>query len=152
MTTEYPAAEVAQIVASVFETMMGLEVRPGEPRPDPPPDHVTALVHLAGERTGALLLGCDHAQACRWTGRFLGMDPPAELDTDVRDVLSELANMVGGNLKGAIAPGAQLSMPSVIDGGDYHLKLAGAAQPPWQWFVCPDGRFRAVWMERKDPV
>jgi chemotaxis protein CheX len=151
MTTQYPAAEVAQIVVSVFETMMGLEVRPDEAQADPAPDHVTALVHLAGERTGAFLLGCDHAQACLWTGRFLGMDPPAKLDADVRDVLSELANMVGGNLKGVIAPGAQLSMPSVIDGGDYHLKLAGADQPPWQWFVCADGEFRAVWMERKDP-
>jgi CheY-specific phosphatase CheX len=152
MTNQYPAAEVEQIVVSVFGTMMGLEVQPDESGPEPAPDPVTALVHLAGERTGALLLGCDHAQACRWTGRFLGMAPPAALDADVRDVLSELANMIGGNLKGAIAPGAQLSMPSVIDGSNYHLKLGGAGQPPWQWFVCIDGRFRTVWMERDVPV
>ncbi|MBE7542412.1 MAG: chemotaxis protein CheX [Bryobacteraceae bacterium] len=151
MKIDYPASEVTQIVASVFETMMGLEVQPDETAPDPLPDPVTALVHLTGERTGALLLGCDHAQACRWTGRFLGMAPPAALDADVRDVLSELANMIGGNLKGAIAPGAQLSMPSVIDGSNYHLQLSGAAQPPWQWFVCADGRFRTVWMERDVP-
>lgn len=34
----------------------------------------------------------------------------------VRDVLGELANIIGGNLKSALAQGLHLSIPAVLDG------------------------------------
>ena len=50
---------------------------------------------------------------------------PDRVDEDVRDSLGELANMVGGNLKSVLPPGVALSMPSVVDGSDYALRICG---------------------------
>jgi chemotaxis protein CheX len=65
----------------------------------PGADRLTSAVHLAGDWNGAVLLECDRRQACRFAGRFLSMDPSDTVDDVVRDVLGELANMIGGNLK-----------------------------------------------------
>ncbi len=44
----------------------------------------------------------------------------------MRDVLGELANMIGGNLKCVLVPGIRLSMPSVVDGGSSSVRVCGA--------------------------
>jgi CheY-specific phosphatase CheX len=48
------------------------------------------------------------------------------VDDVVRDVLGELANMIGGNLKCVLTRGIRLSMPAVVDGSDYSLRVCGA--------------------------
>ena len=119
--------ELAQIVESVFESMIGLELTETLTPWFPEENRLTSAVHLAGDWSGAVLLECDRGQACRIAGRFLSMDPPETVDDVVRDVLGELANMIGGNLKCILAPGIQLSMPTVVDGGDYSLRICNHA-------------------------
>jgi chemotaxis protein CheX len=118
--------ELAQIVESVFGTMLGLEVAGSGTAWYPSPDRLTAAVHLAGDWSGAVLLECSTGQACGFAARFLSMDPAETVDDVVRDVLGELANMIGGNLKCVLSAGIQLSMPSVVDGNDYSLRVCGA--------------------------
>jgi CheY-specific phosphatase CheX len=81
---------------------------------------------MAGEWNGVVLLECDRTQACHFASRFLSIDQPNAVDNDVRDVLGELVNMIGGNMKCLLAPGIQLTMPSVVDGSDYCLRVCGA--------------------------
>jgi chemotaxis protein CheX len=126
LSIETLPSALVQIVESVFETMMSLETGESGTPWFPSGDRLTAAVQLAGDWNGALLLECDRGQACRFAGRFLSMDPPSTVDDDVRDVLGELANMIGGNLKGALTPGVRLSVPSVVDGGDYGVRICGA--------------------------
>jgi chemotaxis protein CheX len=134
-------SELAQIVESVFAAMLNLEVGecgtpwfPGEGR-------LTAAVHLAGDWNGVVLLECDRGQACQFAGRFLSMDPPATVDDVVRDMLGELANMIGGNLKSVLSRGIHLSMPSVVDGSDYSLRVCGAGVRERLAFQCANGPF-----------
>ena len=134
-------SELAQIVESVFETMLSLEVTESLTPWFPEENRLTSAVHLAGDWNGAVLLECDRGQACRFAGRFLSMDPPETVDDVVRDVLGELANMIGGNLKCVLAPGIQLSMPSVVDGSDYSLRICGAATRERLAFECSEGLF-----------
>jgi chemotaxis protein CheX len=117
--------ELTKIVESVFATMVNLEVHAYETPWFPNGDHLTAVLHMAGDWNGAVLLKCDRRQACRFAGRFLSLDPPSVVDDDVRDVLGELVNMIGGNVKCVLPPGMQLSMPSVVDGSDYCLRVCG---------------------------
>jgi len=119
-------SELAQIVESVFGTMLNLDVAQCEAPWFPSEDRLTSSIHLAGDWSGAVLLECNEQQACRFAGRFLAMDPPEAVDDVVRDVLGEMANMIGGNLKCILSPGIQLSMPSVIIGSDYSLRVCGA--------------------------
>jgi chemotaxis protein CheX len=120
--------EIGQVAASVFATMMGLEVRevPGPGGVESNPEFVTAAVFLAGAWEGAVLVQCSPHHACELTGCFLGGAPPAEVSDDVRDVLGEIANMIAGNLKCTLCPGIRVSVPSVVAGKDYSLRLCGA--------------------------
>ena len=135
------AEMVAQTVEAVFLAMMDLEVSPGGPPWVASNDQLTSAVHLSGTWNGALLLECDRRQACQFAGRFLSMDPPDVVTDEVRDVLGELANMIGGNIKSAVAAGVSLSMPSVTDGSDYALRVFGSEVQDRFTFECADGSF-----------
>ena len=78
------SSELAQIVESVFATMMSLDATRSGASWFPSADHLTSAVHLAGDWNGAVLLECDRRQACRFAGRFLSMDPPETVDDVVR--------------------------------------------------------------------
>ena len=138
-STETLTSALAQIVESVFGTMMSLEVGECSTPWFPSGDRLTSAVHLAGDWNGAVLLECDRGQACRFAGRFLGMDPPGTVDDVVRDVLGELAYMIGGNLKCVLTRGIVLSMPSVVDGSDYSLLVCRAEVRERLAFQCADG-------------
>src|SRR5580658_10506900 len=100
MSSRMIPKELAQIVESVFAAMMGLEISQCGTPWFAGGDRLTSAVHLAGDWNGALLLECDRSQACRFAGRFLSMGtstvgPSETVDDVVRDVLGELANMIG---------------------------------------------------------
>jgi chemotaxis protein CheX len=117
---------VAQVIESVFGTMLDLDVTLDDAPWAPVGDRLTSAVYLEGKWNGAVLLECDHQQACQFTGKLLSMDPPEEVDDDVRDVLGELANMIGGNIKSIVSPDDRLSLPSVIDGNNYEVRVCGS--------------------------
>jgi CheY-specific phosphatase CheX len=115
----------SQIVADVFETMIGYHVDPCPEVYAPDARMVTAAVFFAGNWRGATLLECSQAQACVFAGRLMGIPRPESMNDDVRDALGEFVNMIGGNLKSVLPPGVALSMPSVLDGSDYAYKICG---------------------------
>jgi len=141
VSIEKVRSDLIEIVRSVFGTMMSLEVVESGVPWFPSGDRLTATVYLTGEWNGAVLLECDRAAACRFAGRFLAMDPPETVDDVVRDVIGELANMIGGNLKSVLSAGIRLSMPSVVDGGNYHLRICGAPVRERLCFDSDDGLF-----------
>ena len=141
MLAQVSAEMVAQIVESVFITMMNLYVLPSQIPWSPSHDQLTSAVHLSGEWNGAVLFECNRWQACRFAGRFLSMVPPETVNDDVRDVLGELANMIGGNMKSAVTTGLTLSMPSVTDGSDYGLGGYGSEVQDRLGFECAEGPF-----------
>lgn len=141
MLTNVNAEMLAQTVEAVFLNMMNLEVAPSETPWAASQDQMTSAVHLSGVWNGALLFECDRRLACQFAGRFLSIDSPETVNDDVRDVLGELANMIGGNMKSALAAGLSLSMPSVTDGNDYGLRVCGSQIQDRLAFECADGPF-----------
>ena len=69
------------------------------------------------------------------------MGAPETVDDVVRDVLGELANMIGGNLKCVLTRGIRLGMPSVVDGSDYSLRVCWAEVRERLAFGCSEGPF-----------
>lgn len=141
MPTEVNVEMLAEIVQSVFVTMMDLEVSIGDMQWHPSAgERLTSSVQLTGEWNGAVLLECSRHQACQFAGRILASDPPENVDDDVRDVIGELANMIGGNMKSGMANGIRLSMPTVMD-GDYDLRVCGSTVKDRLAFQCAEGHF-----------
>ena len=133
--------ELAQIVESVFGAMMGLDASECGSQWFAGENRITAAVHLSGDWSGVVLVECNREQARRFAGRFLSIEPPESVDDVVRDVLGELANMIGGNLKCVLTRGIQLSMPAVVDGSDYALRICGAQIQQRLAFQCAEGQF-----------
>jgi CheY-specific phosphatase CheX len=63
------------------------------------------------------------------------------VDDVVRDVLGELANMISGNLKCVLTRGIRLSMPSVVDGSDYSVRVCRTEVRERLAFQCAEGLF-----------
>ena len=141
MLTEVSMEMLSEIVKSVFLTMMDLELSSSESPWHAGGDRLTSFVQLTGEWNGAVMLECSRQQACHFAGRILAMEAPETVDDDVRDVLGELANMIGGNLKCGMPTGVRLSMPTVLDGSDYDLRVCGSQVQERIAFQCDDSHF-----------
>lgn len=126
--------ELAEIVASAFESMLGLEMRSCGRAWLAGGDRVMAVLPLGGNWRGTVLLECDAGLACQLAGRFLSIPPAVAIDDLVRDVLGELVNMIGGNLKCVLAQGVQLSPPSVLQGS-----ARTGQDEEWLGFECAYG-------------
>ncbi|MCS7314557.1 MAG: chemotaxis protein CheX [Bryobacterales bacterium] len=133
--------DAVRVVQDVFRTMLGIEVEPVVVIWPPEDDLINVTVHYAGAWKGALLLECTRPQACAFTGRLLGTNPPDEVNDDVRDAVGELANMIAGNLKPVLPPGVALSMPTLVEGTDYALRILGGNLAGMIAFRCCVGAF-----------
>jgi CheY-specific phosphatase CheX len=82
-----------------------------------------ALIGLAGEMSGSLVLHASSAAAIGIAARMAGMEM-TEVDAMVRDAVGEVCNMVAGAWKGfdpVLASGCLLSTPTVVAGTSYEL-------------------------------
>ncbi len=142
--------DAIRVVQEVFRTMLGIEVEPVIVVWPPDEELINVAVHYAGAWKGALLLECTPGQACAFTGRLLGVDPPDEVNDDVRDAVGELANMIAGNLKPVLPPGVALSMPTLVEGADYALRILGGNLAGMIAFRCCAGVFWVSLIEAPD--
>jgi chemotaxis protein CheX len=80
----------------------------------PPDDAVSSWVEIVGPWTGTVVLTCSRATAEELSRCLLGEHAPPVLDEeDIQDGLGELANVVGGNVKGVLPGPSVLGLPEV---------------------------------------
>ncbi len=110
-------ANIREITENVWSTMLGmpLEARWGSVPPGPPQLHVASWVHISGVWSGAITIACSSLAARRAAGAMFGMSPEEASVEEVKDAMGEVANIIGGNLKGLLHGPATLSLPSVIE-------------------------------------
>jgi len=150
MTQAFPIAcyrsQIAGITASIYDTMLHVTVRPVDHAAGDSPGAFTAAIYYAGAWQGALLLECSAEQAIDWASRLMSLDPPVSLN-DARDGLGELTNVIAGNLKPVLPPGIGISMPTVVQGSDYRLRICGGNLFERLEFEDDLGRFRVTLVE-----
>jgi chemotaxis protein CheX len=78
---------------------------------------IHAWVAITGTWEGHVLVTCSRAQARNLAAAFLAMEVDEVPDEDVADVLGELANIVGGNVKSMLPAGCTLSTPYFVGEG-----------------------------------
>lgn len=138
-------------VGEVFRTMMDTETWALAKPPSPLPDHpIVGAVYLAGGLGGAMLLETWAEQAFVWTQKLMSVPPPQSFDDDVRDCIGELASMIAGNLKSMFPAETELSMPSVVEGRQFTIRLIGGHQKIKVDFASPDGPFSITLVQLSD--
>jgi chemotaxis protein CheX len=142
------AAGVEGIVAEIWESMLGLPIGPAE-LPDEPGRELRAAVQITGGWEGAFIIECPESSARAFTAAMLGEDDPGAIDAaEVLDVVGELANMAGGNLKAVVAAESRLSLPTVTAGRDLDLSVLGASEVVRSRFVAGGSTFTVVVVAR----
>jgi chemotaxis protein CheX len=78
------------------------------------PSEVHSSVSITGSWTGHVVYASSNVAARRAAAAFLAMEADEVSPEDLSDVLGELANIVGGNVKAMLPPGCFLSLPQVV--------------------------------------
>ena len=115
-----------EAVDSVFRTMLSVEPKRKQIRVSATQSSgqlLTSLVGISGQVSGVVALRFPPTTALRLAGRMLDAEP-TEVNEEVIDAISELANMVAGSAKAKFNhdPPLQLGMPTVVEGSGYRLK------------------------------
>ena len=110
--------DLAEMVEQVWVSYLDPEgINPLIPTGDHnQPSDVHSSVSITGSWTGHVVYASSTAAARRAAAAFLAMEADEVSQEDLSDVLGELANIVGGNVKAMPPPGAQLSLPQVVLG------------------------------------
>jgi chemotaxis protein CheX len=122
---------ITNAVSDVFDTMLSMEV---ESVATNQPEslngtHIVGTVSFAGRVMGSLNMYVGNDFARQMTAAMLSMETD-EIDGDeeVHDVIGEVCNMIGGDLKSRLCDSdltCELSIPSITSGEDFSIKSRG---------------------------
>lgn len=125
-------SHIIESTIEIFEKMLMIPVTAQEPLTEPVmscTDSISGMLGFSGDFRGILSIHCPEAVAIELTGLMLGVDV-TEIDSDVKDAIGEISNMVTGGIKHRLlAEGTtlDLSIPSAIFGKSYCIKnISGA--------------------------
>ena len=114
-----------QASINLFKEYLGLQLTSDKPfvRKDPQSlDEVSAIIGLAGETTGAVVLSFSREAAIKIVSILSDKSYPA-LTNEVLDGVGELVNIIAGNAKqGLLEFRIAISLPGVIVGDSYKIK------------------------------
>lgn len=107
--------------------MLGLDLQVADTAAQAPPGEHTkrwsGCIALSGEFRGAVTVSCMEPMAKVAAGAMFGMDAADATEVEIQDAIGELANMLGGQTKTALAGMCTLGLPVVIDGEAYEATV-----------------------------
>lgn len=128
--------ELGEIVEQVWTSFLDGEIiaMPGGEDEISTEGSMVASVSISGEWTGHLMIVAGSECARRIASSMFQMEPDEISTAEIADALGEIANMVGGSVKGMVGVSAALSLPqvvldaSVLVNPDAHKLVSVAAQ------------------------
>jgi chemotaxis protein CheX len=123
---EMTEVDVAEVIESVFSGMLGFELHRTHSDAAPAAgDRFIGTVHITGSWSGSVVVECPEAFGRAVAATMFGTEPDAVEDDELIDVMGELANMTGGNVKSLLPGDAALSLPTVVRGADFRVVVPG---------------------------
>jgi CheY-specific phosphatase CheX len=115
----------------VFDTMLSMELTEKDAHAFADGNRIVGSVSLAGSVSGTVNIHVSDDFASQITANMLGMEVD-EIDSDeeIHDVIGELSNMIGGDLKSRLCDAGfvcELSIPSITSGKDFNIESKGWA-------------------------
>ncbi len=105
-------------------------------------------IQITGEWNGAVLLDCSTEVAKKAAAAMFSTWPDSVSMQDMQDAVAELVNIMGGNLKALLPQKCFLSLPSVVEGGDYSARVPGSRVINREEFSCDGHRVTITILER----
>jgi chemotaxis protein CheX len=145
-------SDLREVVESVWSAMLGLELIPAERAYERDPDsrNLTGTVQITGEWQGAVMVDLPEKLARDAAAAMFGMESDELGEDEVLDALGEVANMIGGNVKGLIEGECKLSLPTIAEGGDFRVAVPGSSTNVLLVFDCDGKPFQVKLLVRED--
>jgi flagellar motor switch protein FliN len=121
-------SHVIESIVETFDTMVSMEIEVSDSEP---PDiagvnRMVAAVNFAGHIIGLINIQVTRSLARLMMANMLELEPEdVEDDSEVKDMLAEISNIIGGNLKSALNDAGHpcvISTPSLTYGADFSIK------------------------------
>ena len=149
---QFARDDIQQLIETAWQSVLGLEVSTDPRLMDPMSHHdtVAASVQISGGWNGALVVFCP-ADLGRRVAAIMFDVEDGELAVElVQDAMGELANIIGGGVKGLIDGECHLSLPTAADGAVYKLRVRGGRVVTQIMFQSGGHQFKVSLLER-DP-
>ncbi len=136
MSATVSSETIGDLTKAVTEAVLNMSV---EPRPlcETPSLRSPSMfgwVSISGAWDGSVMIGCSQLLARRAAGVMFDLVPESATSSDVVDAIGELANVLGGNLKGLLPGPSVLSLPNVST--EPMPDSAGPCEACELWFQC----------------
>ena len=107
--------EMYQLVSTIWETALGLHIEPEARRGVGNDAHaMAACIRITGAWNGAIVLDCPVEVARLAASVMFGAAQASVTNSDLRDAVAELVNMIGGNFKALLPGRCYLSLPATV--------------------------------------
>jgi chemotaxis protein CheX len=117
--------DLTELTGGVWESFLGMPAEPTAPVAPGEGSYYTSWVHISGGWEGAVNLVLPEALARDAAAAMFGTTPDALTADELTDAVGELANIIGGNIKGMIDDPCTLSLPMVASGQRYSVAVPG---------------------------
>jgi chemotaxis protein CheX len=130
-TVSISVEDLFEITQQVWESFLNPAGDPMAGQLRPPTsttraDEVSAAVGVTGAWLGHIVVSCSMAAARQISALLLEIPLPEVTESDVADALGELANIIGGNVKGLLPGPCALSLPYLIVAASEHVRWPSA--------------------------
>ena len=137
-------AQVSESVIDVFDTMLSAQLEPADSISSESLENIRNVgsVCFAGDATGMVSIHIGDNFTRELAADMLGMEiEELEGDEEIKDMMGELGNIVGGNLKSAFTDAGlacALSTPSFTSGTDFKIESLNMEKYERFAFQCDD--------------
>jgi CheY-specific phosphatase CheX len=125
---QYLEQEIISLTQYIWGTTLNLDAVPldGAESATVHGRTLDGVINITGAWAGALVLQVPEHVARRAAAVMFEMDEAAATLEDMQDAIGELTNMTGGNVKALLEGQCQLSLPAVVEGRDYSIRVPGS--------------------------
>ena len=130
--------DFAEVVEQVFTGMLGFELvrTHGDTLPKPGDARYIGTVHITGSWSGSVVVECPEGLSRIVAATMFESEHDAMAEDELVDVIGELANMLGGNVKALLEGESLLSLPTVVRGSDFRVIVPGTHLARSLAYVC----------------
>lgn len=121
---QFEDADIQSITENVWGAMLGLAVQSCAP-PDVTADGLVGSIEIVGAWRGSMVMRCPLALARQAGAIMFGIDDGAAEPRHAEAAMSEITNMIGGNLKALLPEPCELRFPIVVPGADASVRTLG---------------------------
>lgn len=126
MNPSYDAA-LEEIAQSVLATMLGIEAFRRDDAANLDASAVTSSIGIHGGFNGEVTLRFAPGLAEAAAAAMFRLPPQLVASDDIRDMATELANMIGGNFKSLVPAPSSLALPRIVERSAPQSDAAAAA-------------------------